>query len=137
MSPAALVGILALAAAPVAEPGPAFFAAHRERLASRLPPGAVAVLRSAPEGGGEVGEVYRQDSDFWYLTGLPEPDCVAVLRGDRYVLFVQPKDAVAEQWTGRRAGVEAARKEYGADEAYPVSELWERLAELRRGARIL
>jgi Xaa-Pro aminopeptidase len=129
--------------APAPRPGPEFFAAHRQRLLDALPPGAVAVFRAAPESQSEVKpDPYRQDSSFWWLTGLGEPDAVAVLRQDagsdpRYVLFVPARDFKNEQWTGWRTGVEAARQEHRAEQAYPVDELWKRLPELWRGARSL
>ncbi len=77
---------------------------------------------------------YRPDSDFYYLTGFPEPDAVAVLDGtadrERFVLFVQPRDPERETWTGKRAGVEGAVEQYGADAAYPMAELAERLTPI-------
>jgi Xaa-Pro aminopeptidase len=128
----------ALAQAPPA-PTPEFFASHREKLVQKLPEGSLAVFAAALDPDAEVGRVYRQDSDFWYLTGFPEPNAVAVLRpkaadGKRYVLFVRPVNFGEEQWTGWRAGLEGARKTYGADEAYPIDELWKKLPELWRGA---
>src|SRR5262249_17722426 len=78
---------------------------------------------------------YRQSSDFWYLTGFSEPESVAVLipasggAAARFLLFVQPRDFAAEQWTGRRAGVEGAAKDFGA-EAYPIADFWTRLPAL-------
>ena len=81
---------------------------------------------------------FRPDSDFWYLTGYPEPDAVAVLRPDaeteRYVLFVRPRDPEKEVWNGRRAGVDGARTIYGADAAYPIETLDEHLPRLLRGS---
>src|SRR5690606_41834626 len=66
-------------------------------------------------------------SDFHYLTGFNEPDAVLVLDGsaerERTVMFVQPRDPERETWTGRRAGVEGAIEQYGADAAYPMDEL--------------
>ncbi len=69
---------------------------------------------------------FRQDSDFYYLTGFPEPDALAVLvNGDsqRFVLFTRPRDPKQEIWTGRRYGPEGAREIFGADEAFPLSEV--------------
>src|SRR5207247_1596015 len=85
---------------------------------------------------------YRQDSDFWYLTGFDEPAGVAVFfpgaaRDGRYVLFVQPKDFAAEQWTGWRAGLEGAKRDFGAGQAYPFAEFWDRFAALSASARSL
>ncbi|HET7452108.1 MAG TPA: aminopeptidase P N-terminal domain-containing protein, partial [Thermoanaerobaculia bacterium] len=64
---------------------------------------------------------FRQDSDFLYLTGFPEPDAVAVFDGDRYHLFVPPRDPEREAWDGEREGVEGA-KAYGAT-AWPLDRL--------------
>jgi Xaa-Pro aminopeptidase len=77
---------------------------------------------------------YRQDSDFVYLTGFPEPEAVLVLIPDReegeFVLFCRERSPEMETWNGRRAGLEGARSDYGADEAFPITELDERMPEL-------
>src|SRR5262249_23361969 len=130
----------AAAAAPPPEVTPAFFAAHREAFLAKLPKDAVVVLHAAPESNTEVGELYRQGSAFWYLTGLSEPESVALFRpgapeGKRYVLFVRPRDFAQEQWTGWRVGVDGAKAELGADEAYPVAEFTDRFRELTLGAK--
>jgi Xaa-Pro aminopeptidase len=138
---AALLSLCLLAAG--VSPGPEFFAAHRQKLVEKLPADTVAVFRTAPETSVETSpDPYRQDSSFWYLTGFAEPDAVAVLRpaagaGRRYVLFVAERDFPAEQWTGWRAGSEGAKRDFGADEAYPIGELATRLPELLAGARSL
>jgi Xaa-Pro aminopeptidase len=103
--------------------------------AAALLPSAHAVVRSA-----DSDFPFRQDSDFHYLTGLDEPDCVALLRphGDpRFVLFVRPRDRDAEVWTGRRTGVEGAAAHYGADAAFPIAELDARLPELLADTDVL
>ena len=125
-----------------APPTPAFFTAHRAAFLSKLPEGSIAVIHSAPVGSDEVDVLYRQSSDFWYLTGLTEPDAVAVLRpgaaaGERYVLFVRPRDFSQEQWTGWRTGVEGAKKDFGADRAYPTDDLWKTLPMILGPARLL
>ncbi|MER3590227.1 MAG: Xaa-Pro aminopeptidase, partial [Mastigocladus sp. ERB_26_1] len=84
---------------------------------------------------------FRQDSDFYYLTGFNEPQAVAILAPHhpehRFVLFVQPKDREQEVWSGYRCGVEAAKEVYGADEAYPIAELDEKLPQyLEKADRI-
>jgi Xaa-Pro aminopeptidase len=72
---------------------------------------------------------FRQDTDFYYLTRLNEPDCVAVLAPShpehQYVLFVRPRIHEEEIWTGIRTGVEGAIRDYGADAAYQISQLTE------------
>ncbi len=102
-----------------------------------------AIVRSAPTAvmHNDVEYAFRQDSDFYYLTGFNEPEAVAVLaphhEEHRFVLFVQPKDAEKEVWTGYRTGVEAAKEKFGADEAYPITELDEKLPQyLEKADRI-
>ncbi|MEO0455231.1 MAG: aminopeptidase P N-terminal domain-containing protein [Cyanobacteria bacterium P01_A01_bin.114] len=81
----------------------------------------------------DVEHPFRQDSDFFYLTGFDEPAAVAVLaphhEEHRFVLFVQPKDKEKETWSGYRVGVDAAKERYGADEVYPIAELDEKLTQ--------
>jgi len=116
---------------------PSFFAAHRERFLAKLPAGSIAVFHAASETSVETSpDPYRQSSDFWFLTGLSEPESIAVLipasggSAARFLLFVRPRDFAAEQWTGRRAGVEGATKVFGA-EAYPIADFWTRLPGLQ------
>lgn len=97
--------------------------------------GGTAIFRSAPMAvmHNDVEYTFRQDSDFYYLTGFNEPNAVAVFaphhEEHQFVLFVQPKDPEKEVWTGYRMGVEGAKERYGADEAYPISELEEKLPQ--------
>ncbi len=83
---------------------------------------------------------FRPDSDFHYLTGLAEPGGVLVLRPGRdpeTILFVRPRDAEAEVWSGRRVGPEGAIDRFGADAAHPLEELPAKLPELIDGAPVL
>ena len=76
---------------------------------------------------------FRQDSTFYYLTGFDEPDAVALIRPGAeapFVMFVRPHDPQMAIWVGARAGIEGAIANHGADEAYPIDELEERLPEL-------
>jgi Xaa-Pro aminopeptidase len=89
--------------------------------------GAIAILPSAPVAirSGDVEFVYRQDNDFYYLTGLAEPESIAVFapgQKDEFILFVRPRDKERETWTGRRAGVEGAMSDYGASKAYVIDD---------------
>lgn len=116
------------------------FAQRRQKLLESLGPDAVAIfvggsltVRSA-----DTEYPFRQDSDFWYLTGFDHTDAVAILstlEGPDFTLFVQPRDQAAETWTGYRPGAEGAIADYGADAAYPIDELLDRLPEMLRGAR--
>ena len=79
---------------------------------------------------------FRQDSDFWYLTGFPEPDAVAVIDPSSktpYTLYVRPRDLEMETWFGRREGVEGAVKNYGAGKAFPIEKFSGDLAKLLDG----
>jgi Xaa-Pro aminopeptidase len=109
----------------------------------RMEPGSVAIIPSARERtrSNDTEYRYRQDSDFFYLTGFNEPEAVAVIapakEGQRFTLFVRPRDPEREIWDGRRAGVEGARQEYGADAAHTITEFREKLGEIVNGARNL
>ncbi len=97
---------------------------------------AVAVFPSAPPAvrSNDSEYPYRQDADFYYLTGFTEPHSVLVIAPShpdtKTVIFVQPRDRDREIWTGRRLGVEAAAAALGVDAAYPIAELDERLPKL-------
>ncbi len=81
---------------------------------------------------------FRQDSDFWYLTGFPEPDAIAVItKGDKkpFTLYVRPRDLEMETWFGRRQGVEGAVKNYAADRAFPIDKVRVRSRQNARRAR--
>lgn len=83
---------------------------------------------------------FRQDSDFYYLTGFEEPESIAVIapaRETKYMMFLRPRDPEREIWDGRRAGIEGAKSEYGAQEAFPISEFAEKLEEILDGAENL
>jgi Xaa-Pro aminopeptidase len=100
---------------------PSFHKQRREQLREQLPPHGVAVLFAAPvrNRANDVSYIYHQDPDFYYLTGYDEPDAVLLLFkeprtvggqvGVTEALFTQPRDAAAEQWTGRRLGQAGAK----------------------------
>jgi Xaa-Pro aminopeptidase len=99
----------------------------------------VMLLAAAPERvrSADILFPFRQDSDFDYVTGFPEPDAVAVLapQSDRcFVLFVRPHDPERAIWVGPRAGVDGAVARYGADESHPLDDLEKTLAPIVAGA---
>src|SRR5881296_926824 len=105
----------------------------------RMDPNSVAIISAAREAvrSHDTNYRYRQDSDFFYLTGFDEPEAIAVVapsKEQKYTLFVRPRDPEREIWDGRRAGVEGAKSEFGADEAFPISEFEEKLGEILNGA---
>lgn len=105
------------------------FAARRQKLMAQLPADSIALVKSAPEvyRNGDTHYSYRQNSDFYYLTGLKEPDAVALFIPQRaageFILFNRAKDPSKEIWTGYYAGTAGAIATYGADQAFPISEL--------------
>ena len=115
------------------------FARRRAEFLRRLG-GAAAVIPAAPlvTHHADVEHAFRQNSDFWYLTGFDEPGAVALFLPHRpdnpFVLFVEPRDPSAEVWNGFRWGCEGAVQRFGADLAHPRSELAERLSGYLEGA---
>ena len=110
------------------------FAARRKRVLAELD-GSALVLDSRTNA---PGGRYRPDSELFYLTGVTEPGAVAVLRpggedGD-FVLFVRPRNAEEELWSGERLGPERAGDVFGADTAYGSDGLSEQLPKLLAGA---
>src|SRR5215469_5486830 len=101
-------------------------AAFCEAMAAESP-SSVAVLPAAPVAlrNNDVDHEYRQDSDFFYLTGFDEPGSVLLLdaKERKTRLLVRPRDREREVWDGERAGVEGAVNAFGADEAFSAAEL--------------
>ncbi|SIT72095.1 aminopeptidase P Metallo peptidase. MEROPS family M24B [Ectothiorhodosinus mongolicus] len=112
------------------------YARRRRQLMRAMGSHAVAVIPAATPRprNGDVEYPYRQDSDFYYLTGFPEPEAVAVLIPGRpqgeYVLFCRERDPVKEVWDGRRIGQSAVVEHWGADDAFPIADLDEILPGL-------
>jgi len=121
------------------QPTAPVFARRRERLMAAMEGRAVAIFAAAPEvaRSGDVLHRYRQDSDFHYLTGFPEPGAFLVLTPAdpkrKVTLYVQPRDPDMERWTGRRVGQRGARSRFGADAAHSVETFFADLPGLLKG----
>ena len=103
---------------------------------------ASAIFFAAPETirNNDVHNDYRQDSDFFYLTGFDEPSSVLVVSpqqdpGNQIVLFLRTRDPEREIWDGERLGVERAPEVLGVDKAFPIEDLEEHLPKYIEGAR--
>jgi len=102
------------------------FSERRARLMAQMQPHSIAIVPSAQLAprNRDVDYAFRQDSDFYYLTGFDEPDAVLVLIPGREagecVVFCQDRDPEMEIWHGYRAGPEGLKSEYGADQAHPI-----------------
>jgi Xaa-Pro aminopeptidase len=85
----------------------------------------------------DVEHAFRQNSDFFFLTGFSEPDSIAVFDPAhdtaRYTLFVRPRDPEMESWNGRRAGIAGAIEDFGADAAFELGDFDEWLRKRLRG----
>ena len=108
---------------------PTEFKRRRRQLMRMMGPGSIAILPSAPVAtrNRDVDYRYRPDSDFYYLTGFPESEAVAVLIPGRkqaeYVLFCRERDKKKEMWDGAIAGQVGACEVYGADDSFPIGDL--------------
>ena len=104
----------------------------------RMDPNSVAIIPAAREAvrSHDTNYRYRQNSDFFYLTGFEEPEAIAVIspaKEKKFTMFVRPRDMEQEIWNGYRAGVEGVKKDYSADEAFPVLEFDAKLVEILDG----
>jgi Xaa-Pro aminopeptidase len=117
------------------------FSKRRQHFIEKMGPDSIAIFSAAPEcyRNGDVHYAYRQNSDFYYLTGFPEPEAIAVLitehHASRFILFNRPRDKTAELWNGKRAGQEGAREIYLADASYDIHEFKAKLPSLLEGKK--
>jgi len=118
------------------------FTVNRREFMSRIGPSvAIIPANRLQTRNGDVHHPFRQDSDFYFLTGIVEPDGVCILAPSRklgkFVLFVNPKDPLTELWTGTQMGIEGVKKITGADEVYAISEFDSIIPELLKGSERL
>lgn len=114
---------------------------RREHVLKSINPAGIVIIPSAKERtrNGDALYPFRQNSDFYYLTGFDEPDAMLVLAPHRqegeYILFNRSKDRAREIWDGPRVGQQDAKKEYLANEAYPIEDFKKMLPELLIGRK--
>lgn len=115
------------------------YAKRRKILLQKIGAKGLGILPAAKEvkRNGDADYPYRQQSDFYYLTGFNEPEAILVLSPKRaegeFILFNRPRNRDSEIWTGQRAGQEGARQYYQADQAFPIEEFTKLLPELMEG----
>ena len=116
------------------------FTERRQRLGVNLPPNAAVVIAGASTQyrNADSSYAFRQDSNFWYLTGFNEAEATLVVLTDdsqitKSIAFVPEKDKLKEIWDGYRAGPEGAVKDHGFDKAFNNSEINDQLPELLKG----
>ena len=107
------------------------YAERRRRLLSLLPDNSLVILVGYQQRvrSKNIKYHFRQDNDFYYLTGFSEPDAYALLSKDRngqphFILFCRPNDAYQEVSFGKRAGVAGAKELYRANEAYLLDDFY-------------
>ena len=119
------------------------FALRRERVLESLGERGALVLAAAPElhAGRDTELRYSVDGDVYYLSGCTESEVVLVLCPScdegAFTMFVRERDPARELWTGTRTGVEGAREQFGADVAWPITELEQRLPDMLAGVDVL
>jgi Xaa-Pro aminopeptidase len=118
------------------------YQARRAKVLQQIGPDAVALVFAAKVAyrSGHSEYAYRQDSDFYYLTGFNESDAVLILApgtASPVILFNQKQDKTKELWTGARIGQEATIKEYGVDAAYPIEEIDAHLPKILANKKII
>jgi Xaa-Pro aminopeptidase len=111
------------------------YQARRHELAARLPSNSIALIPAAPDvlRNGDAHYRFRQDSDFYYLTGFNEPEALLVITSgtkSESFLFNRPRNPAQEQWVGKRLGQEGACEVLGVNAAYPITELETHLPDL-------
>ena len=115
------------------------FARRRKNLMTQMEPNSIAIIPSAREQmrSRDTEYPFRQDSDFYYLSGFKEPDAVLVLapgrRHGQFVMFCRDRDLGMELWHGYRAGPEGVCENHGADDAFPVGDIDDILPGLIEG----
>lgn len=117
------------------------FISRQDRLLAQCQPNSVCIIPAASlvTRSRDTEYLFRQDSDFWYLTGFEEPNAWLIMSnnhryGERYrAMVVQAKDKQAEIWQGKRLGAEAALSRFSLDEAFEEQELEEALLEAMQG----
>ena len=119
------------------------FARRRQRLMESMEAGSIAIVPSAREQtrSRDTHYPFRQDNDFYYLSGFDEPESVLVLIPGRehgsYVVFCRERDKAKEIWDGYRAGPEGVCKDHGADDAFPIDDIDDILPGLIEGRQRL
>ncbi|NDY96592.1 aminopeptidase P N-terminal domain-containing protein [Wenzhouxiangella limi] len=122
---------------------PEEFRTRRNRLLAETGPDSMVVVASGREvlRNGDSAYPFRQDSDFWYLTGLDEPEAVLVLISGRdageQLLFLRERDPDRERWDGPRLGLDGARESLGMDDSFPIHDLDDILPGLMEGCERL
>lgn len=116
------------------------YKARRAEVAKRMEDNSILILSSSKlvSRNNDTTFPFRQDSNFFYLTGFQEPDSVLIVHSDgRSILFCREKNPDLEKWDGFMWGPSAAQENFGFDEAHDVNLIDEILPNLIRGHKTL
>ncbi|MBA6413529.1 Xaa-Pro aminopeptidase [Parahaliea sp. F7430] len=119
--------------------GKAEYARRRKRLMALMEPNSIAIIPSAKEQvrSRDTEYPFRQDSDFYYLSGFVEPQSVLVLIPERehgeFVMFCREREPQQELWNGRRYGPQGVCEHFAADDAFPIGDIDDILPGLIEG----
>ena len=115
------------------------FLERREALMKQLEPNSIAILKAASQFNKSYDILfnYRQDPDFYYLTGYEHPDAIAIIAPKRiegeFILFIREQDPKQAQWVGNNMTKHDIKEYYGAKEVFPMDQFIEMLPTLLDG----
>ena len=117
------------------------FSERRSHLANKVLEDSAIIIASATVKSriSDTDYAYRQDSNFYYLSGYEEPESLILIRPDKdnekFVIFCRDRDPLREQWDGFRTGQEGAIQGYNADSAYSINSIDQQMPHLLEGIK--
>ena len=118
-----------------------YFSERRSNLAHKVLDDSAIIIASASVKSriSDTDYAYRQDSNFYYLSGYEEPESLILIRpnhdNEKFIIFCRDRDPLREQWDGFRTGQEGAISEYGADASYSINSVDQLMPELLKGSK--
>ena len=115
------------------------FLERRESLIKQLEPNSIAILKAAPttHKSHDIEFTYRQDPNFYYLTGYEQPHAIAIIAPKRiegdFILFIREQDPKQVQWVGSHMTAQNIKENYGVKEIFPMHEFIDMLPTLLDG----
>ena len=117
------------------------FSERRSELSKKVLDDSAIIVASSPVKSriSDTDYLYRQDSNFYYLSGYEEPESILLIRPyakkDNFIIFCRDRDPLKEQWDGFRSGQTGAVQDFGADKSLSISSVDSLMPELLEGAK--
>ena len=117
------------------------FLERRSELSEKVLDNSAIIVASSPVKSrvSDTDYLYRQDSNFYYLSGYEEPESILLIRpyekNDNFIIFCRDRDPLKEQWDGFRSGQKGAIEDFDADKALSISSVDSLMPELLEGAQ--